>query len=110
MTTAFRFKIHWQDHRPTDQDTATGFGQTEADARQNLIDEGMKPNEVLECVQGPFDYPRPEINTDFGPNGPQPGTAAYTSFIMAQLFPTNEEDGLYDGFWDDWKDRMKDEM
>ena len=39
------------------------------------------------------------IKTDFGPNGPQPGTAAYTAFIMAQLFPPDEND-LPDDYWD----------
>lgn len=54
-----------------------------------------------------YALPEKPIKTDFGPNGPQPGTAAYTAFLMAQLYPTNEEDGIYDGFWDDWKEEMK---
>jgi hypothetical protein len=51
------------------------------------------------------DEPLPELKTDFGPDGPQPGTLAYTAFLMAQLDPggdTGDPD-----FWDDWKDDMK---
>ncbi len=44
-----------------------------------------------------------ELKVDFGPDGPQPGTVAYTAFIMAQLCPQEDPD-----FWDDWKDEMKD--
>ena len=51
----------------------------------------------------------PKLKTDFGPDGPQPGSVAYTAFLMSQMFPTNEEEGIYDGFWDDWKDQMKDD-
>jgi len=51
------------------------------------------------CCQG--------IKTDFGPNGPQPGTAAYTAFIMAQLYPPEEND-LPDDYWDDFKEELKD--
>lgn len=48
------------------------------------------------------------IKTDFGPNGPQPGTVAYSAFILAKLFPPNEEEGIDPDFWDRWKDEMKD--
>lgn len=50
------------------------------------------------------------LKTDFGPTGPQPGTAAYTAFVMAQIFPTNEEEGIYDGFWDDFKEELPKNM
>lgn len=43
------------------------------------------------------------IKTDFGPNGPQPGTVAYTAFLMAQLMPPAEND-LPDDYWDQWKE------
>lgn len=39
-------------------------------------------------------------------HGPQPGTYAYTAFIMAQLEPPSEND-LPDDFWDNWKENMK---
>jgi hypothetical protein len=48
----------------------------------------------------------PEIKTDFGENGPQPGTAAYTAFIMAQLYPPGA-DGLPDDYWDTFKEELK---
>jgi hypothetical protein len=49
-----------------------------------------------------------DLVTDFGPDGPQPGTAAYSAFILAQMFPENDDD-IPEGFWDDWKDQVKGE-
>lgn len=43
---------------------------------------------------------------DFGPDGPQPGTAAYTAWVMHALFPP-EENGLPDDYWDDFKEDLK---
>lgn len=42
------------------------------------------------------------------PDGPMPGTWAYTARMMAELFPADEEDGYPPVDWDDWKDQMKD--
>ena len=50
--------------------------------------------------------PPPPSEFDFGPNGPQPGTAAYTAFVMAKLFPPDEND-LPDDYWDDFKEELK---
>ena len=42
-------------------------------------------------------------------NLPPIGTAAYTAFMMAKLFPP-EEEGLPHDFWDQWKEEMKEGM
>ena len=60
-----------------------------------------RENDNHPLTNGTYDESEP-IRTDFGPNGPQPGTAAYTAFIMAQLYPDEP-----DGFWDDFKEDLK---
>ncbi len=49
-----------------------------------------------------------KLITDFGSNGPRPGTAAYTAFLMAQLFPPEESD-LPDDYWDNFKEALKED-
>jgi hypothetical protein len=88
-----------------------GYGETLEQATNDvreMLEEGLHPDDVvdLKVVGGPHDL---ALKTDFGPNGPHPGTVAYTAFMMAQLCPP-EEIGQPDDFWDDWKEDMKERL
>ncbi len=99
MVNKYRFKVLNSD---TDVE---GFGTTEAEGRQDAeacLAMGYPPECELGELVHTVKMELTPIKTDFGPDGPQPGTYAYTAFLMAQLYP--EED------WDAWKDEMKDRM
>jgi hypothetical protein len=76
-----------------------GIGTTEEQGRSDALAE-LSMAYPPECELGELlevkELPMPKID------GPLPGTAAYTAFFMAQLYP-NEPDG----FWDDFKEELK---
>ena len=88
-----------------------GYGETVEQATNDvreMLEEGLEPGELqnLRMVDGPHTL---DVKTDFGPNGPKPGTYAYTAMLMHQLCPPDEI-GESPDFWDTWKDEMKDAM